>query len=452
MSALQSVLIDPPSYQALPSSTPNWRRMTKFVENPLSMYTEEFFHLPIIEGWAFGRKVVHVMAPGAVQEVLQSESYGRADVVRERITPILGNGLFTAEGNDWKKQRQAASPAFRAKALEALIPTFDAVGRATADRFAASSGAILEIQPETTRATLEVIIETLLKEDGDQISIEQLAADTNIIVESIGRTRLLELIPFVNLPPDPKAKEAVARVKHKAATIVNARMAQEDPGDDLMGLLIKARDEDGNGLTPENLVDNVLTFLGAGHETTALTLAWAIYVISKSTHLQEALAKEANRVIGEGAITADTIKSLELHERVIREVLRLYPPVPVIPRRVMSPTRLCYMNLDVGDAVLIGVYPMHRHQGLWDEPFSFDPDRYLPDRNEIQHRYQWLPFGGGPRVCIGLRMAMMEAVAILARISQTVQLHPAGRPDPVPHLTATLRPHGAMTVRAYRRS
>ncbi len=452
MSASQCLSIEPPNYQALPSSTPNWRRMAKFVENPLSLYTEEYFHLPIIKGWGFGRKVIHVMAPGAVQEVLQSENYGRADIVRERIRPILGNGLFTAEGTDWKKQRQAASPAFRAKALEALIPTFDAVGRATAERMATSSGDLLEIRPEMTRATLEVIIETLLKGDGALMSVEELGEDTNVIVESIGRARLMDFIPFVNFPPDPNVQDVVARIKRKAATIVNARMSQEDPGSDLMGLLIKARDEGGEGLSAENLVDNVLTFLGAGHETTALTLAWALCVLSKSAELQEALAEEADRVIGDGPVTADTIKALDLHERVIKEILRLYPPVPAIPRRVMSPTKLCYMDLDVGDAVLIGVYPMHRHQDLWNDPSIFDPDRFLPERDEVQHRYQWLPFGGGPRVCIGLRMAMMEAVVILARISQKVRFSPPDGPDPVPHLTATLRPNGPMPLHISRRN
>ena len=438
----------PPTHPVKPPAAPGLGNIIRAIRNPLSVYTEQFFRLPMLHETGIVGSTLHIMVPELAQEALQSDALGRSVFVRRMLTPVLRDGLLTSEGESWRLQRRAASGAFGAKALQSLVPTFDRAGQDAARRLLASAPTALA-QPEMTRATFNVIVETLLRRPGESLPQRRIAEDLTTILDTIGRVNISDCAPWAGRviprslfsPGHRRGQAAVSRVRAMAADIVRDRLALDDPGDDLMGLLIKARDEAGGRLDPHSLVDNALTFIFAGHETTAILLTWTLFILSGSAEVQDALAEEALRVLADDTpLTTERIAALELHERVLKEVLRLYPPAAVIPRSVVEPTRIGGVNLVRGDHVMVSVYPMHRHRDLWSDPFAFDPDRFLPERGEIRSRYQWLPFGAGPRVCIGLRLAMMEAVAILARITSNVRLRPSGAPHPTPRISITLRP------------
>ncbi len=455
MPAIAAERIVPPALEAPPATASFAQMVGKIIDNPLAMYSEDYFHVPMKHSQSMGKKIVHVMSPELVEEVMQSEDFGRSEILLDRMQPIIGEGLLLAEGRKWRNQRKAASPAFRAKALEALIPTFDNVGLALAQRLLANDRDEVDVYPQTVRATVEVIAQTLLSDEAGMVSVEEIERDVNAIVEGGGKVTKVSLLPLVSgmLPKSitnpgmAKALAAADRTRALASSIIEQRSKREDPGSDLLGLLLKAKDEHGDGLSREELLDNILTFIFAGHETTAILLAWALVVLSKSEFWQEELANEAAEILPHGPLTSEALKRLDKHERFIKEVLRLYPPAALIPRRVVNPTRLGYLDLDPGDAVVVGVYPLHRHHMLWDDPEVFDPDRFLPGHCKEMHRYQWIPFGAGPRICIGMRMSMMEAVAILVRLTSQVRFSPPDSVDPVPTLTVTLRPSGKVPLR-----
>jgi cytochrome P450 len=239
--------------------------------------------------------------------------------------------------------------------------------------------------------------------------------------------------------PPPPCKPAACRVQPAAAI------------SDLLGDLIAARDpETGRGLTDEELVDNILTFIGAGYETTAVALTWALYLIASAPEVQARLLEEATRVLGDRRITSEDLSQLTFHDQVIKETMRLYPPVAALQRRAIADTDLGPAQVQSGDEVVCLTYVMHRSRRLWDRPEAFDPDRFSPERSKDRHRFAYIPFGAGPRICIGAQFATMEMVAMLSTWVRRFTFEPAPGLAPLPRLRLTLRPDRPMrlTVRA----
>ncbi|HCY54631.1 MAG TPA: cytochrome P450, partial [Oceanicaulis sp.] len=218
-----------------------------------------------------------------------------------------------------------------------------------------------------------------------------------------------------------------------------------DPGNDLLGLLLTVRDEEtGKGLSDTDIRDSVMTFVAAGHETTGIALTWALYLLANQPEAQVRLREEAKAVLGGGPATAEHVGQLYFTRQVLEEAMRLYPPAPMVARRAVRATEICGRPVRKGDVALLAFYCLHRHTTLWDEPDRFDPDRWLRDRRPTD-RYQFLAFGGGPRACIGMGFAMMEAAIMLATLVRELDISP--RPDAPPvelAMQVTLRPAGGL--------
>ncbi|WP_370337780.1 cytochrome P450 [Parvularcula marina] len=447
----------------LPDNTRPIRRMFGILQNPMAMYSPTYFRQPVVTARAGTKLFAQIMDPDLAQEILQDqETFGRSEYAERFLRPALGNGLLTAEKDDWRPQRRAASPAFRAQALNSLVPTFTTAGREMAARLARSAGSTIDVAPETTLATFDVIARTLLH-GGSRIGYQQdrFADDITLFMSTIGRLSVHELFPFLGkilprrffIPGYAKGQAAIGRLRGFAEEIVKTRLeADETDETDLMGLLISAEDpETGNRLSPSELVDNALTFVGAGHETTAVALSWTFYLIGHSASLQDELAAEVAAVAGDEPVTAEHIAQLHLHEAVLKESMRLFPPVPIIPRSVTRDAKLGSMHVKAKDHISIGVYPMHRHELLWEAPDSFMPDRFAEGTDKERHRYQYLPFGGGPRVCIGMRFALMEGIAMMAETMRQVRFSVPQGFVPEPYLAITMRPKGGMPLKVERR-
>jgi cytochrome P450 len=271
----------------------------------------------------------------------------------------------------------------------------------------------------------------------------------------MGKPDMLDMFgapPWLWRPWGAQGRRAAEGLK---ATAVNAIRRRRDSGKvqlDLLGLLLAARDpETHRGLSDDELRDNVITFIGAGHETTALTLAFSLYLVANSPETQDRLLREVRDVCGDMPIDATMVDELPFHEQVIKEAMRLYPPVSIIDRMASEDIDLGDVQVKKGDFALNLIYVMHRHQTLWEHPERFDPDRFAPDRIKGMHRFQFMPFGAGPRICIGMKFAYMEAIAILATLVRSLRFLPNAAHKVEPNIRITLRPEGGMPLFVERR-
>jgi cytochrome P450 len=237
-------------------------------------------------------------------------------------------------------------------------------------------------------------------------------------------------------------------MKEAADAAIEAR-ARQGPGTlpDLLDLLLAGEDpKSGRRMDTGELRDNLLTFIVAGHETTALTLAWSLYLCAFDQGVQERAREEAQQVLPGRAATGEDVVRLPYLRQIVEEALRLYPPAGIVSRTAQKADVLCDTDVRPGDTVMIPIYALGRHRALWRDPDSFDPDRF-EDRKAID-RYAYLPFGDGPRICIGASFALQEAVIILATLLSRFRFTPVRGRDPKPVMIITLRPQGGVWLQA----
>ncbi len=430
------------------------RGLLTMIENPIRVWPKTMYTTPYHGVRWLGRTFHYLRSPDHMRAVFLDhvDAFEKSPFQRRLVRPATGEGLLSSVGEHWRFQRRAASPAFRIDALRALVPAFSEAAQATVARMrAASAGAPVDVMAEMQHATLDVIVETILGGADPAFGYDSVARIVSDYMESMGKPDMFDLIGAPDWAPRPwaaKGRRAARDLKAAAADAIARRRASGAHRPDLLGLLLAARDpETGRGLSDLELRDNVVTFIGAGHETTALALTYALYLIANAPDVQDRLAEEARRVCGDGPVDAAMIDDLVFHEQVIKEAMRLYPPVALIDRIAMR-------DIDIGDGALIKagdlvfalIYVMHRHSLLWDRPEAFDPDRFAPDRTEGRHRFQYIPFGVGPRICIGMKFAYMEATAILATLVRALRFRPNPAHHVTPNIRITLRPEGGMPL------
>jgi cytochrome P450 len=253
---------------------------------------------------------------------------------------------------------------------------------------------------------------------------------------------------WVPFPGSRRAQRAIAYLKEMLdALIAETRRNPSDRGD-LLSLLLEAKDPvTGRTMADEDVRDNLFTFLAAGHETSAVALTWTFYLLSTHPEVYERLRREVITVTGDSPLRAEHIEALSYTKQVIQEAMRLYPPAPVIVREAQRDVRLGDQTITAGTVVYVPVYAVHRHTLLWQEPDRFDPERFDPEAVKGRNRLAYLPFGAGPRICIGLGFALPEMIAIVAVLSRDFAF--ALRPGyvPKPKLRVTLRPERGMPMR-----
>lgn len=423
--------------------------------NPIEAWPAALYREPYVRFTIAGRVFLMIADPDMAKTVLldRADAFGRSTIADRILRPALGDGLLTADGESWRAQRRIAAPAFRQSVLDGLVPVMSAAGRACADRLAAADGARVDVMAEMTRATADVILATLLGGEDSGLDTEALAADVADYLDTTGRAGPFDLLGLPEWLPQPwkaRGRRAAKRLRAAVAEMVARYAAREKSADapmTLTGALIAAQDpQSGVGMSDAQLIDNVLTFVTAGHETTALALTWTLSILAKLPALQDELAAETAAIVGDGPVEARHIEALKLHERVISEAMRLYPPVAIIGRTVTEPVELGGVALAPGDQAQCVIYVIQRHERLWEEPSGFNPDRFLPEAAAARHRYAYMPFGAGPRICIGMRFAMMEATAILAEVVRAVRVAPDPDHRIRPVMTVTMRPEGGMPL------
>ncbi|MFN6977189.1 MAG: cytochrome P450 [Gemmobacter sp.] len=423
-----------------------WGSFAAGRRNILALIPEAATRLPIVSG-ASPRRWHMVTDPAALRRVLRDrvEDYPKSDATKLILAPAIGDSLFVAEGESWLWQRRTAAPVFGARNIAALGPVMTAAAEAAAARLAAAAGRrAVDLFAEMVTATFAVIADVTVSGGGFDRDATHAAIDRYIA--EAARLSLFDLLGLPAWVPRPErafAARSIAAMKAGADAAIAARQAQGPrPVPDLLDLLAAGADpKSGRRMTDGELRDNLLTFIVAGHETTALTLAWAFYLLAHDAAAQDRARAEAQAVLGERAAAAADVPHLPYLRAVIDEALRLYPPAGFLSRTARERDVLCGTDIHPGDTVMLPVYALHRHHALWRDPDAFDPARFL---GPAPARFSYLPFGDGPRICIGAAFAVQEAVIILATLIARFRLAPVPGRDPAPVMILTLRPEGGV--------
>jgi cytochrome P450 len=434
---------------AEPLSTFNYFRTV--VRNPLEVWPEAIYRDPVYAERFMGTQTLFVMDPDLVEQMLVGEPdrYHKSDMMMRLLEPALGNGMLNAHGTEWRRQRKIVAPIFRPGRIDGFVPTMLAAGERGAERLAAlPDGSEIGLLDEMMTTTFEVVAETIL-DGAERLDVPRVQSAIGDYLDGTGWVVAWAQLGLPRGFPYP-GKRRVTRARDYLRRITAEMVAErrrDGSRDDLIQALIDARDEDtGEGISDTEIVDNLLTFIAAGHETTALALTWTLYLLSLYPDVEARVLAEIEGAAGPGGLPPDSVDSLSYTKQVVQEAMRLYPPAPSILRQPIGKGEIGGVAVDESTSIFIPIYAIHRHKKLWDDPDRFDPDRFEPQIAKARHRFAYLPFGSGPRVCIGMGFAYLEAVAILAKILPRVEFEAADEP-PVPVAQITLRPRPTMPMR-----
>lgn len=422
------------------------------MRNPLELWSEDMFDSDLSVMRLPGQKFVTVTDPELAKTVLLDDAaaYVKSRFVNRLLKPAMGNGLLTAEGESWRAQRRAAAPAFRYEKIAALAPAVAAIGEEAAAKLSAlPPGTRVDIMDELVAATLDIIVEAMFGTADEVQDRDAISRDITTYFDTHGNLDLFDYFGFPEWFPRPRhrGRQAIRRLRQAADAVIARPRDHGNDRPDLAALLTLARDpESGEALTREELIDNILTFIGAGHETTALAVTWALSILAHMPELQEALGREVRDICGDAPVSAADAERLHLHNRVVQETMRLYPPAAAVGRTAVAKTRLGPLDIDEQDHITIAVYVIQRHRGHWMNPEVFDPDRFLPENGTGRHRFAYMPFGGGGRICIGMKLALMEATILLATLIRRLRFAPDPNHKVYPQFSITLRPKGGMPL------
>ncbi|MCA0995116.1 cytochrome P450 [Alloyangia pacifica] len=417
--------------------------------NLLAIIPDLATRTPMVSGRT-GARWHMLMEPGAIREVLleRLDDYPKSMVTKNLLRPAIGESMFVAEGAQWRWQRRAAAPAFSARNMSNLGPIMAGAADRAAQRIAAQQGRAVDLYEEMVTTTFDVISEVTFS-GGEAFARDAVHRAIDGYIAEAGRISLFDVLGLPDWVPRPgrmRSAGGLTEMKRVADAAIDDRAARgprEVP--DLLDLLLAGEDpETTRRMNTAELRDNLLTFIVAGHETTAITLSWALYLLAFDPEAQERARDEVMAGVSGDTASAAEVAELPYLRRVIDETLRLYPPAGIVSRTAQVPDELCGREIKPGDTVMIPIYALHRSHRLWEDPDAFRPDRFL----EKPPRYAYLPFGDGPRICIGAAFALQEALIVLATLLKRFRFSAVEGRAPEPVMILTLRPEGGVWLEA----
>jgi cytochrome P450 len=440
--------IDPPE-----EPLPLLRQLRTMVDNPLKAWPAALYRKPLYRSRILGHPTIYVMAPDLVRAVLldESDSFEKGEVARRALGSALGDSILLADGPRWLWQRRAVAPIFRPERIRHFLPAMIAAAERTRDRWRAlPPGSEIDVAKEMALTTFDIIVSSMLSGPGS-IDAELLQRSMGGYIEPISWVMALATVGAPRWLPYPgifrarRARENLHRMLE--ALIAETREAPDNAGN-LLWLLVHASDpQTGKSMNAVDVRNNLLTFITAGHETTALALTWTFYLLSLHPEAEWRAKQEIAALTRGGRLLPEHVDALAYTSQVIQEAMRLYPPAAAVVRAARRDVQIGNEHVSAGTTVYVPVYAIHRHEALWQEPNRFEPARFEPEAAKARDRYAYLPFGAGPRVCIGQSFAQREAIAILATLLSAFQLRLRPGHHPEPRLRVTLRPAGGMPMR-----
>ncbi len=457
---------EPPA--PLPRTVPPGRLeiIRTILRNPLELWGEPSYTLPWIQTRFFRERTLIVNDPGLIRHVLvdNATNYRMSDIRQLILRPILRDGLLTAEGEVWKRSRKAVSPVFTPRHANGFAGQMLRQSEDYAIKYesAGRDGKVFEIAADMTELTFAMLADTLFS--GEIVtSSDSFADDVNALLHRMGRVDPMDLlrapswVPRVTRIGGQKVLDKFRNIVRQTmdARLARMRADRASAPDDFLTLLLDQAAT--GGLTNDEIEDNILTFIGAGHETTARALAWTLYCVANTPHIREAMEEEIDRVLAQDVEPVKWLDLMPYTRAAFEEALRLYPPAPSINRAAIAADRWTdakgeTVEIEAGVTVLIMPWTLHRHELYWDKPRAYIPERFLPENRAKIGRFQFLPFGAGPRVCIGATFALQEAVIALAVLMHRFRFDMTDKTRPWPVQKLTTQPQNGLPMRVTPRS
>ncbi len=429
------------------------------VTNAFETLPRAIFEQPIFQAKsAFGGTMM-IHDPEGIRRVLLDNvaNYPKEELSNRFFTAMFGEGLLSAEPLKWRRHRKVMAPAFDPRSVNGYAQPMADAAKAYAEHWSTLPDlADIDIAEEMKALTLRIICETMFSSDASEL--------VNLAGTALGFSRdalnfgILDVMPLIG-PIRVKAKTAALHKEFSAMDGAIYRMIEErernlaSAPNDLLTRLVAAKDpEDGMGLSAQEVRDEVITIFEAGHETTAVAMTFTWYLLSQHPEVEDRLHAELDAMLGGRTPKADDVANLPYTRQVIEEAMRLYPPAPAVTgRRALAEDEICGIKVAPGQRILISTWVLHRHRALWDEPERFDPDRFSPEKSQGRPRFAYMPFGAGPRICIGAQLAMTEATLILATLAQRFQPRLTTPQDVKLSARITLAPEGGLKMKLSRR-
>jgi len=422
--------------------------------NPLETWTQAHFEQPIVTGGLLIGEVAVVSDPASIRRVLLENvgNYQKDSLQRRMLSAVLRDGLLTAEGEQWRVQRRTLAPLFAKRCVMSFAPAMARAADALVARWQGRGEGVLDVAAEVTQLTLDVLERTIFS-DGLGGDREDVRTAMRTYFDTIGRIDPFDVLGLPDFVPRLGRRRVRPALRFFDAAVDaiigtrRARLERDRSGvpRDILTLLLEAQDpETGRGLSEAEVRANVITFIAAGHETTANAITWSLFLLSQSPHWRERVAAEAEREMR--CPSERLAERLPETRAVVEEAIRLYPPLVAISRQANGPDELAGHPIRRGAMVVIAPYVLHRHRLLWERPDIFDPERFLgPARDRID-RYAYLPFGAGPRGCIGSAFALQEATIVVASIARNFEFRVPPDHAVWPVHRVTLRPQDGLPM------
>lgn len=427
-------------------------------DNSLATYRHEAYSADILERRLFWKRTFFVNEPSAIKHILldNAANYHKTEITRRLLEPGLGRGLLTSEDETWRRHRRIMAPAFDHRSIVGYAPIMTEIAeRLVAEWDSRPQGTALDVAAAMMHATLHIISRTMFSSDSDDIvdivekGVERYQAEVRP-----GLADLLELPVWLSRLGSAHHPERIFTAFDRAIDRLLAAR-ERDPASqpkDLLARLIAARDEEtGGGMSAEEVRNQVVTIFMAGHETTAQALTWTWYLLSQHPAVEAKLHAELGAVLGGRTPRHEQLGQLPYTRMVIEEAMRLYPPAHTLSRTAMGEDEVLGRRIPKGAQIMIVPWLLHRNPRLWQDPERFDPERFAPDRAASRLRFAYIPFGAGPRICIGAAFAMAEAMLILTTVAQRYRLRLKPGFPVEPQGLITLRPRHGMQMIPERR-
>lgn len=411
-------------------------------------------HEELVEVKIMGHAFYIATHPALIEEVLvtKNQHFIKDKGLREFAKPVFGTGLLTSDGDFWLRQRRLAQPAFHRQRIAAYSEVMTGFTERALVHW--RDGEVRDIHDAMMKLTLEIVAKTLFDQE-ENAEVEEIATALDAIMDRFDNNGLLSLVENLigrklPTPIQRRYRQAVFRLNDIVNAVIAQRRTQHEDKGDLLGMFLAARDEEGNGMSDKQLRDECKTMFLAGHETTALTLSWTLWLLHHHPDAKAKLQAELAQVLAGRTPTPADLPHLRYTERVLQESMRLYPPAWTLEREATCDVEIGGYHIPKGHNILISQYAVQRDPRWYPDPERFDPDRWENDLLKRLPKFAYFPFGGGPRLCIGQQFAQMEAMLMLATILQRVDLTLTPGQRIVPQPSITMRPRYGLKMRVRR--
>lgn len=398
--------------------------------------------------------VYSISSPESVREILTKAwpEFTRDTIDYKVISTVFGKGLVTNEGESWARQRRLMQPVFGSKSVNGFDTIINSVTQNIVDDWKSNGNTNIWLDREMSRITFQIVSRTLFGADIDEVADEMIDILMLLNIHPLRLDALLRLFPYIPAPSNGRFKAANKRLDEIVYSLIKTHEESTNESDDIVDRLLKAVDpETGEGMDKKQIRDEVVTLMLAGHETSSTGLTWTFFLLSQHPKIEKKLLEELENVLQGRTPKSGDLTQLPYLKQVVQESMRLYPPVWGIARRSTNENNFRGYTVPANSYIAITPYVLHRHPEHWVNPEIFDPDRFTPGESKSRHPYAYLPFGAGPRACIGAGMAMLEMQLIIAQILPLFKLTPTkGHPIEM-EAAVTLKPRFGMKVNLTRR-